>query len=353
MQNWFIHISERMGYKIFSSSIKGILLVSFAFAIMSFNSSASSGPSLSIHFDNTDSTKADTTKGFVSLLPNRLSTNSTLLFDFNPQVMPFVENFLKSENKEYESMKVWGTPYFNLYDRILAQWGIPVELKYLSVIESSLKSNVVSWAGAVGPWQIMPETARRLGLFVGRGYDERTDFYKSTQAAAKYLKELHDEFGDWLLVVAAYNVGAGGVNRAIKKAGSNDFWQIQYYLPAETRNHVKKFIATHYYFEGKDNSMSTNLAGTDFSEMTSPLALDNADDFEISGKYNSVVVANTITMDITSFNQLNPHFDDNLSKGYSYTLRLPNEKMEIFKAKRLSILKESVDILLSSALGTK
>jgi membrane-bound lytic murein transglycosylase D len=295
----------------------------------------------------------DTTKTFVSLLANIPANKNNLLFDFNPQVMPFVKDFIGKQNNYYEKMKVWATPYFNLYERILTQWGLPVELKYLSVIESSLRSNIASWAGAVGPWQIMPETARRFGLSVGRGYDERTDFYKSTQAASKYLKELHAEFGDWLLVVAAYNVGEGVVRSAVRKAGSNDFWVLQYYLPTETRNHVKKFIATHYFFEGKNNGDTKPEALTvDFAGNPSSTP-ENTDYIEISGKFNSVVLANSLIMDITNFNQLNPHFDDNLSKGYSYTLRLPVDKMEIFKARKLSILKESVDLLLSSANGAK
>ncbi len=326
-------------------SHSAFLLVFLLFSFTSRLSASPLAPAAGI-----DTTKADTTRGFVSLLPETSNTGSAMLFDFNPQVMPFVQDFIRKENRMYEDMKVWGTPYFTLYERILAQWGIPGQLKYLSVIESSLQSNIVSWAGAVGPWQIMPATARRFGLYVGRGYDERTDFYKSTQAAARYLKELHDEFGDWLLVIAAYNVGEGGVRNAIRKSGSNDFWTLQYYLPAETRNHVKKFIATHYFFEGKNDA--SNTANAQFAANTTAVP-DNTDDMEISGKYNSVIVANSLTMDIANFNQLNPHFDENLSKGYSYTLRLPTEKMDVFKAQRLSILKQSVDLMLSAASGAK
>ena len=139
---------------------------------------------------------------------------------------------------------------FNFIDNILAQYGLPKELKYLAVIESHLKPTIRSKAGAVGTWQFMPVTARYFKLTVNAKYDERKNVKKSTEAAAKYLNYLHDIYGDWLLVIAAYNAGPGNVNKAIKIAGSRNFWKLQNHLPAETRGHVKKFIATHYYFEG-------------------------------------------------------------------------------------------------------
>ncbi len=104
----------------------------------------------------------------------------------------------------------------------------------------------------------MPATARILGLKVNRSHDERTDYFKSTHAAAKYLKDLYTEFGDWLLVIAAYNGGPGNVYSAIRKSGSRNFWNLQYYLPAESRTHVKKFIGTHYIFEGQGRVTTLN-----------------------------------------------------------------------------------------------
>jgi membrane-bound lytic murein transglycosylase D len=119
------------------------------------------------------------------------------------------------------------------------------------VIESELNTKALSHVGARGAWQLMPGTARLLSLKITKKYDERTHFYKSTVAAAKYLRDLHSIFNDWLLVIASYNSGPGKVFDAIKKSGSRNFWKLQYFLPAETRGHVKRFIATHYYFEGK------------------------------------------------------------------------------------------------------
>jgi membrane-bound lytic murein transglycosylase D len=141
--------------------------------------------------------------------------------------------------------------HFPMMDSVFNKYNLPVELKYLAVIESELKPSATSNVGAKGPWQFMPETAKLLGLKVTAHYDERVNYRKSTKAAAIYLKDLHREFGDWLLVLAAYNSGPGPVYAAIKKSGSRNFWKLQNYLPAESRDHVKKFIATHYYFEGQ------------------------------------------------------------------------------------------------------
>jgi hypothetical protein len=116
------------------------------------------------------------------------------------------------------------------------------------VIESELRATALSRVGARGPWQLMAGTARELGLKVSRRWDERTNYYKSTGAAALYLRDLHREFKDWLLVLAAYNAGPGPVYRAIRLAGSRNFWALERYLPGETRQHVRRFIATAYYF---------------------------------------------------------------------------------------------------------
>ena len=140
---------------------------------------------------------------------------------------------------------------FGIIDSVFSVYGLPVELKYLAVIESELKPSATSRVGALGPWQLMPETAHILGLKTNLKYDERKSYYKSTKAAARYLKDLYTEFGDWLLVIAAYNCGPKPIYNAIRMSGGRNFWTLQKYLPKETSQHVKKFIATHYYFEGQ------------------------------------------------------------------------------------------------------
>lgn len=172
----------------------------------------------------------------------------------------FVKQYLKENSKGLVKIKDRSNPYFKTIDEVFTRYEIPVELKYLAVIESKLNTNALSQVGARGAWQLMPSTAKTLGLVVKGKYDERTHKYKSTVAAAKYLKSLHDNLGDWLLVIAAYNSGPGYVYKAIKKAGSRDFWRLQYFLPKETRNHVKRFISVHYYFEGEGSETTLTKA---------------------------------------------------------------------------------------------
>ncbi len=172
----------------------------------------------------------------------------------NEQGKKFVDNYIRHNDEDLNVVKRRSEGPFSIIDSVLTHYGLPLELKYLAVIESELKPSALSRVGARGPWQLMPGTAHELGLKVSRRSDDRTNYYKSTVAAAKYLRDLHREFGDWLLVLAAYNGGPLPVCRAIHKAHSRSFWALQKYLPAESRGHVKKFIATAYYFEGAEKA---------------------------------------------------------------------------------------------------
>jgi membrane-bound lytic murein transglycosylase D len=168
----------------------------------------------------------------------------------NSHVAKFVRDYNEGNEEDLEVIRERGDRYFPMMDSIFSMYHLPTELKYLAVVESELKATAVSRVGAVGPWQLMAYTARDLSLKVKGKYDERKNYYKSTVAAAKYLRDLYNQFGDWLLVIASYNSGPGKVLTAIKNSGSRNFWALQNYLPAETRGHVKRFIAIHYYFEG-------------------------------------------------------------------------------------------------------
>jgi len=167
----------------------------------------------------------------------------------NTHATKFVKTFNERNTEALEKIRERGKRYFPMMDSIFSRYHLPVELKYLAAVESELKSSAVSHVGAVGLWQFMAATARDLSLKVKGRYDERNNYYKSTVAAAKYLRDLYNEFGDWLLVIAAYNSGPGKVLYAIKNSGSHNFWTLQRFLPPETRGHVKRFIAIHYYFE--------------------------------------------------------------------------------------------------------
>jgi membrane-bound lytic murein transglycosylase D len=276
----------------------------------------------------------------------------------NPRAVSFVADYVEKNSKDLLSMKSWALPYFNMMDAIMVQHGLPRELKYLAIIESKLKSTATSWAGAVGPWQLMPSTATTLGLKVNRKTDERTNYVKSTHAAARYLKDLYGTYGDWLLVIAAYNAGPGWVQKAIARSGSHNFWDLQYYLPGETRAHVKKFIGTHYIFEGQGGLTTLTKAETKahygpnlyaYSRNLSGDELDAAKNQTLSGKYQSGIIAKYIAMETADFNRYNPDFDRVMaSAANAYDMKLPAEKMELFKANKYTILQESVQALLNS-----
>jgi membrane-bound lytic murein transglycosylase D len=298
---------------------------------------------------NSAATIIDPKSGFKDLFVTASVSNGINVAQLNPLAINFVEDYIEKFGKKMEDMKGWGKPYFDMMDGILEQHGLPKELKYLAVIESHLKSNVRSWAGAVGPWQFMPVTARNFGLRVGQYYDERTDYFKSTHAASRYLTSLFSIYGDWLLVIAAYNGGPGNVNYAIKKSGSTDFWALQKYLPAESRNHVKKFIATHYIMEGiggittstKEEAKNLLLSNTTVKEELPDVKIQ-----VITGRYNSLVMSKYLAMDIVAFNKMNPDFDKLIAESGKYELRLPADKMDIFLAKKFDILNESVQTLI-------
>ena len=175
----------------------------------------------------------------------------------------FVSDYAESNEELFEKLKTTKSNYFKTIDKVFTQENIPLELKYLGIIESEFKTNARSGVGAVGVWQFMPGTAKTWGLKITSKYDERQHLWKSTVAAAKYLKYLHSFFDDWLLVVASYNSGPAPVLNAIKKSGSKSFWKLQYFLPKETRLHVKRFIATHYYFEGKGSMVTLGKSETE------------------------------------------------------------------------------------------
>ncbi len=294
----------------------------------------------------------DPKQDFKNLFISDQSSGNISLRQLNPQAISFVEDYADKYGEEIEDIKEWGKPYLILIENILEQHGLPKELKYLAVVESNLKSNARSWVGAVGPWQFMPATARNMGLRVNGNYDERKDFSKSTHAAAKYLSSLYDLYGDWLLVIAAYNGGAGKVNSAIKKSGSKDFWTLQRFLPTESKNHVKKFIATHFIMEGQGSiATATKAESKNMTTSTAltPEEMENSKTQNISGRYNSLVITKYIAMDIVSFNKMNPDFDRMVASGNDYEMRLPNEKMELFISKKPEILNESMQLLLSAA----
>lgn len=297
-------------------------------------------------------------------LPSSISNPKVYEQINNNIVAGYINNFASRYSQHLQVMISRGQPYFVMVEKIFREHGIPEEMKYLAVIESSFNTNARSRVGAVGAWQFMSGTARIFGLSVGKKVDERKDFYKSTVAAAKFLNELYNQFGDWLLVVAAYNCGPGGVQRAMAASGRSDFWGMQYFLPAESRNHVYKFIATGYILDrfntffgvgNDDNSdhpgISTiNVPASSVAYTSTELTEEemyNTVEFNISGKYRLDAIAKKLNVEQAQLEHLNPDFARMMSgPDNSYDLRIPKDKMKQFQAEKEEILKESLALML-------
>ncbi|HLA58804.1 MAG TPA: lytic transglycosylase domain-containing protein [Puia sp.] len=220
----------------------------------------------------------------------------------------FVKKYIKNSKECLVRVKKRSIVPFSIIDSVLNIYHLPLELKYLAVIESELKPSALSHVGARGPWQLMPATAQVLGLKTSHQNDERTNYYKSTIAAAKYLRDLYAQFNDWLLVLAAYNGGPRPVYNAIQKSGSRNFWVLQNYLPAESRDHVKKFIATHYYFEGRGSETTlTRAENMEFKKMVKEFVKSNR-----GPKMHETINPNPFTVEETQA----IHFDMNQLIGF-------------------------------------
>lgn len=186
-------------------------------------------------------------------LKERLSSlTSCVDLRINGVVKGYIKTYVELKTEKARTMLGKRLTYFPLYEEKFKEYGVPQDLKYLSVVESALNPKAVSRVGATGLWQFMPSTGGEYGLRTNSAVEDRSNPVKSTDAAARHLRDLYKQFGDWALALAAYNSGAGRVNAAIKRSGSRNFWQLQKFLPLETRNYVPAFIAATYicnYFQ--------------------------------------------------------------------------------------------------------
>jgi membrane-bound lytic murein transglycosylase D len=172
---------------------------------------------------------------------------SPIEFTFNSKVKRCIDSYGKNRRQMLSKVMGMAELYFPIFEEELERNDLPMELKYLPIVESALNNTVRSKAGATGMWQFMYRTGKYLGLKINSYVDERRDPVKSTKAAIKYLAYLHEMYDDWLLALAAYNAGPGNVNKAIRRAGGEkNFWVIQYGLPRETRNYIPSFMAVAY-----------------------------------------------------------------------------------------------------------
>ena len=259
---------------------------------------------------------------------SRLKTiPSGIELPFNQVVKSYIERYTHRERTLVAEMLGMSPYYMPIFEQALEKRGMPLELKYIPVIESALDPNAVSPVGASGLWQFMLETARNQGLEVNSLVDERRDPYRSSDAAADYFKKLYDIYGDWSLAIAAYNCGPGNVNKALLRAGDGsakpDFWEIYNYLPRETRGYVPAFIAAtyvmHYY---KEHNISPSLA-------TKPLLIDTV---KVNQRLNFAQISKVLNIPIDEIRILNPQYRHDVIPGDArpYTLALPSQQVYSF-----------------------
>lgn len=238
---------------------------------------------------------------------------------YNSIVRKFIDQYSGRLRRSVSYMLGATNFYIPLFEEALALYNLPLELKYLPVIESALDPTAVSRKGATGLWQFMLPTAKRYGLKINSLVDERRDPVKATYAAAQYLSELYNLYGDWNLVIAAYNCGPNSLNKAIHRAGgSKDYWTIYPYLPKETRGYVPAFIAANYIMEYycDHNICPMRAKGVDLSDtvvVNKDLSLEQ--------------VAAVCGVDMEQLRSLNPQYKTAVVPGASYEciLRLPPE----------------------------
>lgn len=260
---------------------------------------------------------------------------------YNSVVQKFIDQYSGRLRRTVSYALGAGNFYIPIFEEALDYYGLPLELKYLPVIESALEPKAKSPAGAVGLWQFMLATGKRYDLKVNSLIDERQDPYKSSWAAARYLRDLYKIYCDWNLVIAAYNCGPTNVNKAIHRAnGVRDYWTIYPYLPSETRGYVPAFIAANYimnyYCEHNICPMKTKI----------PITTDTV---TIMRDLHMQQVAELCNIDVEAIQALNPQYRTQLIPGSSgpMTLRLPTETLNTFIDLKDSVYNYRVDELLT------
>ncbi len=259
---------------------------------------------------------------------------------YNNVVQKFIDLYSGKRRRSVSFMLGASNFYMPIFEQALETYDMPLELKYLPVIESGLNPKAVSRVGASGLWQFMLATGKRYGLKVNTIIDERRDPVKASYAAARYLKDLYKIFGDWNLVIAAYNCGPDKINKAIHRAGSKDYWQIYPYLPEETRGYVPAFIAANYimnyYCEHNISPMLTDL----------PVKTDTV---LVNRDIHFQQIAQVLNMDIDQIRELNPQYRRDIVNGSSEPsdLRLPCNYINAFIDKEDSIYNYKEDELLN------
>jgi len=271
-----------------------------------------------------------------SLIIKQLDTlqyNSAMQLSFNKIVKRYIEHYTIKARTQTCAMLGLSDYYFPIFEEELDRQGLPLELKYLPIIESALNPTAFSRAGASGLWQFMHPTGRQYKLKITSYVDERRDPMKSTVAAVTYLKDLYRMYGDWMLVIAAYNCGQGNVNKAIRRSGGKkNYWDIYYSLPRETRGYVPTFIAAMYVF---NYSEQYNLypVKSNFPPM--------CDTVMINKKLHFEQIAAIVKMPVEQIRELNPQYSRNIvpaAPHHPLAIKMPYKYVNAFVEMQDSVL---------------
>lgn len=261
---------------------------------------------------------------------------------YNSAVKSFIEIFTQHRRKQVEYLLGLGDYYFPIFEEALDAQRLPLELKYLPIIESALNPRAVSRSGATGLWQFMIGTGKMYGLEVNTLVDERMDPVKSSKVAALLLKEYYSIFSDWHLALAAYNCGPGNVNKAIRRAGGKrDFWAIYPYLPAETRSYVPIYIAANYVmnYSGKHNLCPAKIR---IPALTDTIMLNR--------RVHMAQIAAVLNIPIDELRLLNPQYRRDIIPGdiKPYPVCLPHNFANLFIDRRNEIYAYNANILVDN-----
>ncbi len=271
---------------------------------------------------------------------------SFMELSYNHVVRSYIDMYANRKRSQVAYMLALGDYYFPMFEQMLDKYGLPLELKYLPVIESALNPVAVSRVGATGLWQFMLKTGKGYGLEINSLVDERRDPIKSSEAAARYLKDLYTIYQDWNLVIAAYNCGPGNVNKAIARSGGKrDYWEIYFHLPRETRGYVPAFIAANYIMNYYADHNICPVRINDY------VALDTV---HVSEEIHLQQISDILDIPLTELRRLNPQFKRDIIPGNykSYALNLPTKKMIAFIDQKDSITNYRRSEFLTHRLST-
>jgi membrane-bound lytic murein transglycosylase D len=289
---------------------------------------------------NSDSVRFTTNVPDSVLMERLKRMNSYITLPFNPIVKNYMILYSEKNVPKMKRLLSLSDYYFPIFEEILAKYDMPLELKYMSIIESALNPVARSRAGARGLWQFMYKTGRQYGLKINSFVDERLDVEKAADAAARYLKDAYNVFGDWALAISSYNCGPGNVNKAIHRAGRRDFWSIYPYLPRETRGYVPAFVGAMYAM--------TYYREYGIQPNPSPMPA-HTDTFVIRRNLHFGQISDLVGVDIDELRELNSQYIHDIIPGNEgpHILKLPYQYTNAFLDCQDTLYTHLADSLLS------